>query len=102
MSNVLTVLGDVADERYRQDKKWGVQSHPDGTGVGMLAELGAELEAAARHALSESPTYAAILAEEVGEALQEGDPAKLREELVQVAAVAVAWVQLIDRRGGGE
>lgn len=102
MSSVHDVLCDVRDERSRQDQKWGRQDHPDGTGVGMLAELGAELEAAARHALSESPTYAAILAEEVGEALQESNPTRLREELVQVAAVAVAWVQLIDRRRGVE
>lgn len=29
----------------------------------------------------------------------ETDPAKLRRELVQVCAVAVAWIEAIDRRG---
>lgn len=41
----------------------------------------------------------AILTEEVGEvakAIIEVDPANLREELVQVAAVAVRWIQFID------
>ena len=31
-------------------------------------------------------------------ALAEVEPAKLREELIQVAAVAVAWIEAIDRR----
>jgi hypothetical protein len=39
-----------------------------------------------------------ILEEEVAEAAAESDPAKLRAELVQVAAVAVAWIEAIDRR----
>jgi hypothetical protein len=39
-----------------------------------------------------------ILREEVAEAFAESDPAKLRAELVQVAAVAVNWVEAIDRR----
>ena len=39
---------------------------------------------------------AAILAEEVGEALTASDTEALRGELVQVAAVAVRWIALID------
>jgi len=31
-------------------------------------------------------------------AIAERDPAKLRAELIQVAAVAVQWIQAIDRR----
>jgi hypothetical protein len=34
----------------------------------------------------------------VAEALAEDDPTLLRAELIQVAAVAVAWVEAIDRR----
>ena len=33
----------------------------------------------------------------VGEAFAESDPDKLRTELIQVAAVAVAWIESIDR-----
>ncbi|MEY9934267.1 hypothetical protein ABH926_008932 [Catenulispora sp. GP43] len=40
-----------------------------------------------------------MLLEEVYEALAEVDPAALRAELVQVAAVAAAWVEDIDSRG---
>ncbi len=39
-----------------------------------------------------------ILLEEVAEAFAENDPATLRRELVQVAAVAAAWIEAIDRR----
>lgn len=44
----------------------------------------------------------AVLAEETGEvgrALQNKDAANLREELVQVAAVAVRWLEFIDTEG---
>ena len=39
-----------------------------------------------------------ILTEEWAEALAESDPDALRSELIQVAAVAVKWVEAIDRR----
>ena len=42
-------------------------------------------------------TWLHILREEVFEAFAEDDPAKLRAELIQVAAVAVQWVEAIDR-----
>jgi hypothetical protein len=45
-------------------------------------------------------TWDGILLEEVYEALAEADPVKLREELVQVAAVAASWVVALDRRKG--
>ena len=50
--------------------------------------------------------WLAVLMEEVGEAAREvlrqrvvgdGDVRRLREELVQVAAVAVQWVEALDR-----
>ncbi|MER6951259.1 hypothetical protein ABT294_45315 [Nonomuraea sp. NPDC000554] len=54
-------------------------------------------EAAARGELS----WRHILHEEVLEAFAEDDPELLRAELVQVAAVAVKWVQALDRRRDG-
>ena len=72
------VLYDVAAERDRQDKKWGVQLH-------------------------DPQWWLVILAEEVGEvarAIFEADDAGVREdyraELVQVAAVAVAAIESLD------
>lgn len=71
----LLALGDVASERIRQDAKWG-PSHE-----------------------RPAPTLR-VLVEEVGEvaaAQQDESDEELRAELVQVAAVAVAMVEAIDR-----
>lgn len=46
--------------------------------------------------------WATVLVEEVTEALAESDPAKLRAELVQVAAVASRWIAAIDTRAARE
>jgi hypothetical protein len=45
-----------------------------------------------------APGWDVILMEEVYEALAEKDPDRLRAELVQVAAVAVQWIDCINRR----
>lgn len=78
------VLQDIVEERARQDAKWGQQNH-------------------------EAPVWSSILGEEVGEACQAllhdlygGQAAgTLRKELVQVAAVAVQWIECLDREGYG-
>lgn len=68
-------INDIIIERYAQDAKWGEQNH--------------------------YPAYwLAILGEEVGEANKaflENDVEGYRSELVQVAAVATAMVESIDR-----
>jgi hypothetical protein len=92
------VLAEVERERGQQDEKWGEQNHADGTGedYAELAEAArAQCDSAARVG---AVTWRHILLEEVCEAAAEADPRKLREELLQVAAVAVAWVEAIDRR----
>lgn len=75
------VLVEVAVERARQEAKWGEQNH-------------------------EPARYLAILAEEFGEAAQatvevtfgaDELRCRLREELIQTAAVAVAFVECLDR-----
>ena len=95
----LRVLSDVIAERQRQHARWGVQSHPDGTG-GLAAVLAREAAQRECDQLSVATllTWRAILAEEVAEAFAEVDQDRLREELVQVAAVAVQWIEALDRR----
>jgi hypothetical protein len=96
------VEGDVRREREAQDLKWGEQNHPDGTDRTPVEHS----ELVARHAKTMCQRAAAggtvtwkhILWEEVAEAFAETDPAKLRTELIQVAAVAMTWVEAIDRR----
>lgn len=74
----------IADERIRQYAKWGPQYHLD-------------------------DTWAMILMEEVGEVaksivdrLSNADPkahvADMKKEIVQVAAVAVAWLECLETK----
>lgn len=105
MMNTIDVLAEIRVERARQDEKFGEQNHPDGTGpnaLQYLAKLGCS-SVEARYTcdrLFESGlgTFAAILFEEVAEAIEEKDQDRLREELKQVSAVAVLWIETIDRR----
>ncbi len=92
-----TVLLEVGDERQRQHAKWGEQNHADGTSYAaqyMAQHAKHECDAAAKRG---ECTYKLILQEEVFEAFAEDDPVRLRAELVQCAAVCVAWVEKIDR-----
>lgn len=73
--NTTEVLKMVREERKRQDAKWGEQNH-------------------------DPFTWLTILMEEVGEASKDALETKLqgyREEMIQVAAVAVAAVESLDR-----
>lgn len=76
------ILHEIDVERRAQDRKWG--------GV-----PGVERR--------DDHTYAAVLGEEFGECCKawlERDVAALRVELIQTAAVAVAWIEEIDNGGG--
>ena len=93
------VLDDVLDERHRQHAKWGRQDLPDGTGQPGDRDGADSARKACVFAASHGGlTYRHILDEEVAEVMAETEPARLRTELVQVAAVAVQWVEEIDRR----
>lgn len=104
----MAVLDDIRAERAAQNAKWGEQNHPDGTGADIWWNLTGPAHAVrdtARHltdahaeGIGGPLTWLDILREEVGEAFAEGDPEKLRTELIQVAAVATQWVEAIDRR----
>lgn len=95
------MLHEVFGERSRQDAIWGIdRTIPDGTGDHNIAEANLARagcdDADAHGAL----TWVHILNEEVWEAFAEKDPRKLRQELIQVAAVAAAWIEDLDRRHG--
>jgi hypothetical protein len=112
-----TVLDEVAVERARQDAEWGEQNHPDldphdidrivRNEYAFRADRWKQInarrakegcEVAYRGPAESCTAWDGVLLEEVYEALAESDTAKLRAELIQVAAVAVAWVEAIDRR----
>lgn len=92
------ILADIKVERDRQMRKWGEQNHPLGFG-----EKGSRESANFARALCDARakngtvTWADILSEEYHEARAEGGLEEAREELIQVAAVAVAMVDWIDR-----
>ena len=119
----IKVLDEVLTERARQNSEWGQQNHPwDG-----LAPIQDELNwiqvgygqtlfshwmaggwrkssedvkrAVDRNAETGDLDYAGILAEEFAEALDAMSIEEVRAELVQVAAVAVAAIESIDRNG---
>jgi NTP pyrophosphatase (non-canonical NTP hydrolase) len=74
------VYEDIDKERARQDEKWG-WSPDDGVTIMSGPDVHAKVS---------------VLAEEFGEvahAVLEGDDANLEDELIQVAAVAVAWLE---------
>lgn len=90
---------DVDAERQRQITKFGDQRHPDGTGLPVYRHSANRYRDHADHAAASGHlAWRDVLLEEVYEALAESDPAKLRAELIQVAAVCAAWVSDIDRR----
>lgn len=82
-STMFSVLMEIRKERLRQE---------DLKAAGKFRFTCADKELTNHERL-------AILAEEFGEvarAICEGDLANMREELVQVAAVALSWVQGLD------
>lgn len=94
------VLVEISAERTRQNVHWGEQNPPDGTGQpGDRGTADRQRERCAQAFEDGSGTWRHIIREEMAEAFAESDPARLRAELIQVAAVAVAWVEAIDRRG---
>ncbi len=98
----LDALALVRAERARQDAKWGGgRDSPDGTGTPTQVDRARQARDACDLAAREHrKTWRHILVEEVSEALAEKSETRLRAELVQVAAVATAWVEAIDARGG--
>lgn len=102
--NVATarVLDEVEAERYRQEERWGEQNRPDAIlGVAYPIYSGDYCKSVTENRSKEGKcTYTDILLEEVAEAIDEaraGDKAKLRVELIQVAAVATKWIEKLDR-----
>ncbi len=99
----MAIFESIDAERERQDKKWGEQNHP----IVLLPSIDyyinrgiAEgLKSSNRQASREGEiTWRGILLEEVYEALAEPDPEKCKSELIQVAAVAVAMIESIQRK----
>lgn len=99
------IAAEIAAERRRQVSRWGRQDHPSAGPAGTepfvpVVERCKALNDARMETGGHS--WDAILLEEVFEALAEPDPVRRRVELLQVAAVAAAEIEAIDRRAGGQ
>lgn len=96
----LRAFAEAVDiERQAQLAKFGDQHHPDGTGY-PGSERHADLwRKRCQDAFADGEgTWGHVLLEEAFEAIAEDDTARLRAELVQVAAVCAAWIADIDSR----
>lgn len=92
------IIQEIIQERKAQDKKWGEQNHKPGTSrkeYGYLADLFRKVCDNAFH--TGKGTWTDILLEEVFEALAEEEPAKIKKELKQVAAVVITMLESLDR-----
>lgn len=74
----------IADERIRQYEKWGPQYHQDNTWVMILMEEVGEV--------------AKSIVDRVNNADSKAHLADMKKEIVQVAAVAVAWLECLETK----
>jgi hypothetical protein len=95
-SNHLAMMAAVRAERQRQLEKWGVQRHAHGTGSELAKVLQEQWKAIcdANHDAGKDD-WLTIAGEEFMEAASETDLRKLFDEVVQNAAVFVAWGEAI-------
>jgi hypothetical protein len=82
MSSGTNVLAEVGAERTRQDAQWGGAAHDDALPIDEFVRL-----------ITDYAGWARVKA-------REGSRVEARQRLVQVAALAVAAVESLDRRGG--
>jgi len=108
------VYEEVQSERNRQDEKWGIQDHPsisDNIVAGPSSNLSERInryygiptidkakyvadEAANKYDL----TWGHIAVEELCEVIGADNEIHRRHELVQLAAVCIAWIDCLDRK----
>lgn len=81
------VLEEIGQERVRQDAKWGVQDHQPMVWLSILGEEYGELAEAINETVFDNGPVER----------QKGGHANIRREAIQVAAVAAALVENLDR-----
>lgn len=105
-----TILGLVFNERQSQEVRYGKANQQIESGTGPDTRwLGPYTGASAKQIQEDlrrdyedyedetgTVTWAHLVREEIAEAFQESDPERLAEELIQVAALCVSWVERLD------
>lgn len=99
------VINDIIKERTRQDERWGIQHHSDESSDYFAWQSFPKTSDGMRWLNDKRVdtcqlAWDGILYEELVEAFEELgiSQVNLRKELIEVAAVCVAWVQDIDSR----
>lgn len=82
------IFAEITQERDRQDEKWGEQNHAPFTWLAILGEEFGEISRAALEAHFQQGVTSVPLTQNYRH---------YREELIQLAAVAVAMVECLDR-----
>jgi len=87
MHQLAKALASVVQERKRQEAKWGEQNHDPVYWLGILGEEFGELCQAVNETVFDNGP----------EERKKGGYENMRAEAVQVAAVAIAFVEYLDR-----
>lgn len=96
-----TVYRDFAEERVRQDQKWGAQSHPirDESDADFYSDQAEQWRQICDiRAAQKKQTWFHVAIEEFFEVFAESDPTLQRKELVQLGAVITHMIEQIDER----
>lgn len=88
----MSVLDEIQQERQRQDAKWGEQNHDPVTWLAILTEEVGEVAEQSLKAASEATNGLDVLASH--------HRSLYRQEMMQVAAVAIAALESFDRNEG--
>lgn len=88
----------VLNECQRQYEKWGEQNHPNNTGAKWAGDEQFWKLVNAQNESSGTHNWRHILSEEVAEAMASSTKEHLEEELIQVAAVCMTWIDALDRQ----
>ena len=83
------MIDQIVAERTHQDSKWGEQNHDDYVWLAILSE---EVGEAAQ---------AILKVNDSAEGVNEWQESDIDAELIQVAAVAIAWLEARARRRNG-
>jgi hypothetical protein len=96
------IFTEILKERINQDKKWGEQNHPMVRTKKIIKSLKNEAGIFKNQNNTDSKngkcSWYNIFMEEFLEAFSETTPEKQREEMIQVAAVAIAIIECLDRK----
>lgn len=107
--NTNKISREILDEVINQYNKWGIMNHPsvaptlnpkNGQQLSEYYEIPTETQArnlCEEAFISNNGSWSVIAVEELVESINASHPQHRREELIQLAAVCISWIDSIDR-----